>query len=200
MLLEMASSPELMDFGRLFQLHLAGKPAWNTRNRDATKRASLPHSEGKVIVVHSAIAVPRQRRAGDPVTGVTLHASYTQCAAAGSRGERSWDYAIVRGPAGDDVWIGAALLLFTYTLPAQPNRRLKAAYVRWLLKTQHTAATRSTRMQRLRWEFVKHPMTQSKVPRCDVVAVESIVGRALVQPDPTEQGCFFYNHLAVAVS
>eukprot|EP00887_Chlorella_sp_A99_P004196 scaffold23.g4196.t1 len=130
------SVPELADFGRLFQLYLAKKPAWDSKNRDPTLRPNLPHSAGRAISVHTAMAVPFVRRQGDPAIGVTLHASYLPRSGGG---ERTYDFVAVRGPG-------------------------------------------------------------TEMPRCDVVEAGSLLGQGLVLPGPTEDGCFFYQHLVLCES
>eukprot|EP00887_Chlorella_sp_A99_P001151 scaffold14.g1151.t1 len=143
------SALELADFGRLFQLHLAKKPAWDPKNRDATLRANLPHSAGQEISVHTAMAVPFVWRQGDPAIGVTLHASYLPRSGGG---ERTCDFVAVRGP-DTEVWIGAVLLVFTNTLPGKSTAApLKTACVRWLTTTRHACKSAAARLRHMRWE------------------------------------------------
>eukprot|EP00887_Chlorella_sp_A99_P006621 scaffold3.g6621.t1 len=174
-LLEMEAVPELADFCRLFQLYLAVKLAWDPKNRDATLRANLPHLAGREISVHMAMA-----RSGG--------------------GERTYDFVAVRGP-GTEVWIGAVLLVFTYTLPGKSTAApLKAACVRWVTTTRHTGKSAATRLRRMHWEYASHPVLKRQVPCCDVVEAGSLLGRMLVLPDPTEDGCLFNQHLVLCES
>lgn len=195
-LLELAPVAELADFSWRFQLHLAGRQAPESAASAAALRAGLPHSPGREIFVHTQLAVPYQRRPGDPTFGHPLHASYLPSSSSDGS-ERSWEFVAVDGTSGKrrEVWIGALLLIFEYSPPGQPGRRILAAYVRWLKKTEHSAQTAPLkgRMGRFCWEKVKHPMGGRLVPRCDIVLASNILGPAYVQPDPTAPGHYFYN-------
>eukprot|EP00887_Chlorella_sp_A99_P000220 scaffold13.g220.t1 len=174
------------------------KPAaWDPKNRDSALRANLPHSAGREISVYTAMAVPFVRHQGNPAIGITLHASYLLR----SRGvERTYNFVAIRGP-DTEVWIGAVLLVFTYTLPGKEHGCTPQSCLRAL--ADHEAARRQERgngLQRMRWEYASHPVLKRQVPRCDVVEAGSLLGWVLTLHDPPKDGCFFYQHLVLCES
>ena len=86
------------------------------------------------------------------------------------------------------------LLLFSYVEESAARAPRLAALVRWYCAAAHTRRTALTGMQRLRWETAQRG--GERVPRCDVVAADSILGPACIQRDcsaDTEEPRFFFN-------
>ena len=104
------------------------------------------------------------------------------------------------------------LLIFTFCLEGEAGRPRKALFVRWFKPAsiqpprEFLAAVEATRLPRLQWEMVPAPRgvgskrrpaargRREAVPRCDVIPAGKVIEPVYLQVDPSQEGCFFFNH------
>lgn len=90
-------------------------------------------------------------------------------------------------------------MCFLETQPGQgegvPQRR---AYVRWFSEAPHSALTSVLPFARLKWS--EHSRPDGRGPALpgqawySLVDLDHIIEPVFLQPDPTQDGYFFYNH------
>lgn len=103
-----------------------------------------------------------------------------------------------RSAANGDTWFGQ-LVCFLETQPGHgegvPQRR---AYVRWFSEAPHSALTSVLPFARLKWS--EHSRPDGHGPALpgqawySLVDLDHIIEPVFLQPDPTQNGYFFYNH------
>ena len=95
---------------------------------------------------------------------------------------------------GEQPWFAQLRLLFSYRANLS-GREVPFAFVRWYdAAGRRNRRTGSLTMQHLRWATTKARHGGPEVPYYDVIDVDQIIRPVYIQPDPVEDGFFFYNH------
>lgn len=72
---------------------------------------------------------------------------------------------------------------------------MSCAFVRWYTSVgalPRPSGSKALRLERLRWEMVT--VGNRRMPRYDVIPVDSIIGPAYIQPEPDTDGQIFYHN------
>lgn len=107
-------------------------------------------------------------------------------------------FACHRRSKDGDIWFGRVVAFVrTPYDPAVEQGTTEWAYVRWFEQAPHTSITRLTRMARLRWSLHMQSVgsgPEELSPWYDLVRLRAVIEPVFLQPDPTEDCHFFFNH------